>query len=175
MLPLKAAAQDHEEEQAMNTRHGSTCLLAAAFMILISLGCSIDSNEQSTSPSTTPLGLADTGMRDGSKLIGPAGGFVQTGRVIVEIPPGALLAETRVAIRQLADGSVDLLPDGQQFNVPVRLHIASPAGSAPTAYTIQWYDPARGLWIAIASSPESLGRVAPLAHFSIYRMISLID
>ncbi len=159
----------------MNTRNRSTSALGAAVLVLLSLGCSIDAEVQSTSPLTAPRGLAEPVARDGSKLIGPAGGFVESSGVLVEIPPGALLVETQITIRHQADGSVDLLPDGQQFNVPVLLHLASPPGSAPAACTIQWYDPARGVWVVIASNPESLGRVAPLTHFSLYRMISVVE
>jgi len=159
----------------MNTRNRSTTAFGAAVLVLLSLGCSIDAEVQSTSPLATPQGLAEPVVRDASKLIGPGGGFVESSGVLVEIPPGALLVETQIAIRHQADGSVDLLPDGQQFNIPVLLHLASPPGSAPVACTIQWYDPARGRWVLIASSPEPLGRVAPLTHFSFYRITSVAE
>ena len=155
----------------MNTRRQSICLFAAVALTISALGCSIDPQEQSASPLAAPMGASDRAARDASDLIGPGGGRVEKGGVIVEVPPGALTADTRIAICLKADGSVDLLPDGQRFNVPVRLHLAPPAGKTASDCVIQWYDPAQSLWVTIGSTPGGVDRVAPLAHFSIYRMI----
>ena len=93
----------------------------------------------------------------------------------LEIPPGALTAE---------DVDRDHSPDGrkpgadprrQAFKLPVHLHLVAPAGSSPNACAIQWYNPGRGMWVVIPSSPESAGRMAPLAHFSSYRILELVN
>jgi hypothetical protein len=159
----------------MNTRRQSLCALAALALTLSGFGCSIDPQEHSASPLTAPMGATGGLSRDASKIIGPDGGLVERGGVIVEVPPGALTANTRVAIRLRSDGSVDLLPDGQRFNAPVKLHLAPPSGKKASECVIQWFDPAAGSWVTIASSPGGLDRVAPLQHFSIYRAINPVD
>ncbi len=85
---------------------------------------------------------------------------------MIEIPPGALQTETLIGIQALGDGTVELLPDGQRFAQPVRLHLTTPSGKAPGSCSVQWYDPARGIWVMIPSSASGSGRVAPLQHFS---------
>lgn len=159
----------------MNTRQCSTTAFAAAILTLVSLGCSIDAGGPATSPLTAPQSLAETVTRDGGEWVGPAGGVVEEGGVQLEIPPGALTAESRIAIHRQADGSVELTPDGQRFKLPVRLHLATPVGCTAAACSIQWYNPASGVWVAIPSNPESAGRVAPLAHFSSYRILELVN
>lgn len=159
----------------MSTRHRSITGFAAVVLTFVTVGCSMDAAEQPTSPAAPSCALAAPSIRDGGKWIGPAGGFVESGGVRLDVPAGALETGTLLAIHRQADGSVDLTPDGQQFDIPVRLHLAAPAGSAPAACSIQWYDPARSLWVAIPSNSESIGRVAPLAHFSVYRIINLTE
>jgi hypothetical protein len=104
-------------------------------------------------------------------LIGPAGGWVARGGVLVEIPAGALSEPARIGITLLPGGAIDLIPDGQTFNRPVLLHLSAPAGADPGRCQVQWYDPVLHLWTTIVSSADSAGRVASLGHFSAYRLI----
>jgi hypothetical protein len=159
----------------MNTRRHCLYLFGFAVIVLSVLGCSADSQNPEVSPLAVALGGSDQVLKDGSRLIGPSGGVVAKGGVVVEVPPGALDTETRIGIILRADGSVDLTPDGQRFSVPVQLHLVVPAGKAASACVVQWYDPSQDLWVTIESAASGIERVAPLPHFSVYRTISLVE
>ncbi len=159
----------------MKTRRLSIYPFVALSLALLTVGCGLDAREPSVSPLAAPVVLAESVARDAGKRIGPVGGFVESGGILVEIPPGALQTETSIGIQLRGDGSVDLLPDGQRFACPVRLHLMTSSGKAPGSCSVQWYDPARGIWVTIPSSASGLGRVAPLQHFSLYRMISTVE
>ena len=116
----------------------SCTLFLAAFALRCSSG---------PEPSATPLDDAGTAVDAGpvaSGVVTPsAGGVVRSadGRVTIEVPPGAVSADTTVTIRAAADDPADALlvpgsayelgPDGITFAVPVTLTIAYDAARIP--------------------------------------------
>ena len=93
-----------------------------------------------------------------TKSIGPAGGTVATedGRFSVTVPPGALGADTPIAIQPTENtapeglgASYHLTPDGQVFQQPVELSLVytddEVDGSAPEALGLAFQDD-KGMW-----------------------------
>ncbi|MEC5399895.1 hypothetical protein [Uliginosibacterium sp. H1] len=124
-------------------RHLRTTLCVAAVTVLLAAcGGSDDPAPSSPAQPSTPPAATPTA----SAVIGPAGGTLNgPGGVQVEIPPGALSADTTIAITQSSAGAPPLdsdlraggqvyafTPHGISFAVPVAIHLpvaAAPAGT----------------------------------------------
>jgi hypothetical protein len=130
-------------------------------------------------PEFAPAAVSLSGTLQVTKRIQPLrGGTITCGRHTLVIPPGALLRETDITLRDTSTrtGVVEaqLFPEGQHFLVPVTLSMQ--IGAEPNAalgYTIYWYDPTSALlsWVNLGGVPSKDGRSVSttLLHFSTYR------
>lgn len=143
-------------------------LLPLAALFVVMAGCSGDR----TAPMEPVVvqALGGPGLDARSALIGPDGGTVASGNVRVDVPAGALAEPVMISITRLADGSVDLTPNGQTFLLPVTLTFVLAPGKDAEHHAIEWLDAARG-WVAIPSEATHGMRAAMLEHFSIYHII----
>jgi hypothetical protein len=134
---------------------------------------------QATTPQGTPEGTSV------SKVIGPTGGTLTTadGRITVEVPAGAFLAERTVKIQPITNTShggvgmaYRITPEGLRTLLPmtIRWHWADEdiAGTAP-GFLAAGYRDANGLWRVL---PVSLNREARTLsvntyHFSDWSML----
>lgn len=136
-----------------------TASLVAAAQLL---GCGGGGGSSSAAPTTA------------SKTIGAAGGTVTlTGGAAVQIPAGALAADTTVTVAQLATppaGAVgaayDLGPSGTTFSQPVTVSLPVPAGTVnPTVWT-----KAAGAahFTSLPTTVSGGVASAPASHFSVF-------
>lgn len=106
------------------------------------------------------------------------GGVVSFGRFTLEIPPGALDANTRIGI-SVPDPSLvmcELEPHGLQFNRPVTLTIdyggteAERLEASSLTLGVYWYNEATGRWELVGRSMDTDRNLteAELEHFSKY-------
>jgi hypothetical protein len=144
-------------------------LLILVAFVMLGAGCSSDSQSPLAPAVAVPMG--GPGLEAQTRVIGPDGGCVVNGGVRLDIPAGALSAPTNIGIEWLGDGSVDLTPNGQQFQVPVSLTFNVAPGQDPLHHVVEWFDPAGG-WVVIPSLASAGRRVAPLMHFSIYHIVA---
>lgn len=120
----------------------------------------------------------------GTAIIGPAGGRLEAGGLIVDFPPGALPADFTILVTPLSPGQVPAPPDGLavisaarfepaglQFLLPVTitfpLSARLPAGQTLTLYELQnntWQDSG---FNAVVSADRRTA-AAEVSHFSIY-------
>lgn len=104
-----------------------------------------------------------------------AGGQLQSGRVRLDFPPGALTEDTEITIVNLkrADEKVyfELLPHGLQFQIPVSLTVyLGGTGVGPHDDLRQyWWDTNTGEWVDIGGAWQFPSLVTSLDHFSRYR------
>ncbi len=139
-----------------------TLLMTAALMA----GCSSDKfSAPSGSDVSAPLSNGYV-----SKLIGPSGGTLSVTGVEVQVPAGALSGTVLMTMTKLDNVTVELGPHGLQFNSPVSLNFTLPSGADAAAATVRWFDPSAQVWTVIPSMVSSGNRIAPLQHFSKYRI-----
>jgi len=103
-----------------------------------------------------------------------------SGAARLDLPPGALPADARVAMARLADpdplgggASVDLQPDGLALRTPARLELPLPAGFAPDQVEIATFDAGRNRWEperVQGFDPATRRLAAQIAHFSLRRV-----
>ena len=141
-------------------------LIAAA-----AAGCSTDRSVQPLGPAQAGEARAQSAMMDAG-WIGPAGGVLEISGATLQVPEGALRAATLIQIERLEDGSIELSPDGQRFSTPVSLFLAATPGGMGSDDRIEWFDPVAATWVPIPSVATGDGRIAPLAHFSLYRIVA---
>ncbi|MFB3907899.1 MAG: hypothetical protein ACE15D_05795 [Candidatus Eisenbacteria bacterium] len=146
-------------------------LLGLALLAPLGLGCSQDSITPICGPGETQIHGEAEAVETDSAVIGPDGGFLQVPGASLLVPPGALSKSVTLSLTQRGNGRVDLGPDGTRFLTPVTLSLK--ATGNPDAFTIQWYDPTAGTYVAIPSLTTSEGRASYLAHFSIYRITAI--
>ncbi len=119
-------------------------LLVAVFTLRCSIAPVVSVPAADDAGTGLDAGNGGEGSIVASGVVTPsAGGVVRTsdGRVTIEVPPGAVSAETTVTIRSVADDPADALlvpgstyelgPDGITFDVPVTLTIAYDAARIP--------------------------------------------
>ncbi len=145
-------------------------LLAAVLFV----GCGAET--QAPVPADTELSGSAVGVPQASGFdadwIGPGGGSLSISGSALTIPSGALTTQTYISMEGQSDGSVELLPHGLLFSQAVSLYFIVPMGGGPTTQVVEWFDPGKSTWIEIPSQVDPLGRVAPLQHFSLYRIQS---
>jgi hypothetical protein len=106
------------------------------------------------------------------------GGVVSLGRFTVEIPPGALNADTKIEI-SVTDPTLvmcELEPHGIQFNKPVTLTInyggtqAEQMESSSQTLGVHWYNETAGRWQMVGRYIDTDRNLleAELEHFSGY-------
>lgn len=123
------------------------------------------------------VGMPDlTGTRSASKrIIASAGGFVELNGFRVDIPAGALPADTTVTIILPADNVLgkrliaEFEPHGVQFNTPVTLTfpLAGVLWSGADIEVARWEN---GAWTSLGGSVNPLGTrlTGQTPHFSTY-------
>ncbi len=157
----------------MKARHWLQPIVPALSLVALAalIGCSSES-ERLFTPAQAVV-QTDPGFSNyDSAVIGPSGGTLTITGARLEVPAGALASSITISMTRHTDGSIDLAPDGQTFSVSVVLDQAPPPGATSQGSVVQWYDPNASSWVTITSELGGLGRLASLAHFSGYRIIS---
>ena len=121
-----------------------------------------------------------------------AGGVVWSDDLLarVELPPGALAADSTVSIRVLAPaerpappanaqllGAVELGPDGTQFTAPVRVRVPLTRSLAPgETLSLLRRNTAGGVWldegVVATVEPDGQSARAAVSHFSLYGLFA---
>jgi hypothetical protein len=132
-----------------------------------------------------PQGKSNLNVQGASLVKGTAtlvsakkGGAVSLGRFTLEIPPGALDADTHIKI-SVPDPSMvvcELEPHGLQFNKQVTLTVnyggtvAEQLESSKSTLGVYWYNEATGRWQLVGKGldPDRNLTQAKLEHFSKY-------
>lgn len=140
--------------------------------ILAFAGCGSDLQSPVSDESLPPAAIHAV-TTEASGWIGPMGGALTVNGVTLTVPEGALESLTQITMRKLASGAVELEPDGQTFAVPVQLLFVVAVSGDCASYATQWYDPDSQQWVDIPSTSMMFGRVAPLEHFSMYRIVAI--
>jgi len=141
-------------------------LLLTVVAVVASLaGCSSD---RQPGPTVPVISIPMAELDSDSLMVGPSGGSLGVVGVNLSIPAGALSETILIKLTKLADGSVDLTPNGQRFAKQVSLSFSIPAGQDITKTIVRWFDPSAGSWVVIPSIGSSVTRTARLAHFSRY-------
>jgi hypothetical protein len=165
--------------------------LAAALMLAFA-GCSDQSQPTLSAPQSpsavlgssidltgvlTFIGMPSlTGTRSASKrIIASQGGFVELNGFRVDIPAGALPADTTVTINLPTDNVLgkrliaDFAPEGVQFNTPVTLTFPL-VGVLLTGGPIEVARWENGAWTSLGGSVNLLGTklTGQTPHFSTY-------
>lgn len=173
----------------MNARRPIT--LAAALLLALA-GCADPSQPTLSAPEShsavlgssinltgvlTFVGMPDlTGARSASKrIIASQGGFVELNGFRVDIPAGALPADTTVTINLPTDNVLgkrlvaDFQPEGVQFNTPVTLTFPL-VGVLLTGGPIEVARWENGGWTSLGGSVNPLGTrlTGQTPHFSTY-------
>jgi len=157
----------------MTTRHHELSLCALGLALLAMAGCSAEPSDLLAPEPALATAQVET-IAHAKGEVGPAGGTVTVSGAMVVVPKGALQTKTTVRLTQFSDGTVELEPHGQTFFVPVELHLSAPTGASPASCAVQWLDLTQNSWVTIPSVAGGMGRVAPLQHFSRYR-IDLVE
>lgn len=164
------------------TRHDvlTTCIVAVVAAGLPS--CASDESPVAPEETVTITPLA-------SETIGPTGGRIDVAShgVSLDIPPGALSADTEITIGERSDAparaagpALELGPDGTTFDEPVRLIVgvdALPPGALPddlrfvTRRGNAWVDMGHG--VVQSTSVSSASAEIALEHFSSYSVIAV--
>lgn len=150
-----------------------------AFGVGIAIGCGGDDSPGGSVPSTPPPGVAT------SKRIGASGGTVEVaGGPKIEIPEGALAADTEVTIASdesaapaaetTSLGTMWLFgPEGLQFAKPVKVTLpfdAAKIAAGRTADEVRIVTAPKGTtaWTALASTVAAASVTAEVTHFSYF-------
>ncbi len=160
-------------------------IMAVALSLLL-FGCASDNPVQSSSKTAWHLGYL-AGARpshgplvegDGyaGKLISTRGGVVggeETFGNSVEIPAGALSANTLITVQVVENGYAMEFGPSMQFKAPVKVTLSyKGTGVNPTKIKCLWYDPTVGDWVNVCSNPAinyaSQTLSFNVSHFSRY-------
>jgi hypothetical protein len=111
-------------------------------------------------------------------IVAAAGGTVVLGDATLEVPPGALAADTTITVSALAAASLpeadtisgdgyDFGPDGLQFLIPATLAIDLGAPAATDeVYVVSQLDATAGSWVDLVTTTVGTVASAPVEHFS---------
>lgn len=109
------------------------------------------------------------------KLIGPQGGKVKNGPVILDVPAGALAAPVLISVTIPVAGPLVSVfgPSGLEFNAPVKLSVdldeVLVIGDEANL-TWYWFDPSSLSWVDIGAAIDPLPHTldTEINHFSTY-------
>lgn len=125
--------------------------------------------ETGTPPTTDP----------GEATIGASGGTLALGQVALEVPSGALAADTVLTVAEElspADptgvvAAWDFGPDGLQFAVPATLSVDGVATPATgERLTLSWYDEVAAAWVDLPTTVDGSVASAPVEHFTTFAL-----
>ena len=149
---------------------------------------SSESEPAAVAPTTGPIAETSHVVLAVDTVIGELGAIVSlpvsdSEVAFFTVPPGALEANTNIKAevsRALVgmdrqSTQFEFGPDGLVFRIPALLTFKSAEAEGSTL-DLEWWDPARALWVQSAEAVVVLGHATfPVLHFSTYRVVERVS
>ena len=162
-------------------------LIAASMSFCVACTCSQDKKEENTQSTTNTPKTEPSTNEPTSKDIGKNGGKIEEQNVSINIPAGALKADTKIVAQYVEEetvitstpmtgflGGVEFGPSGTKFDSPVEVNLKINQQPKNSELSVYCYDETNDIWDFVTKANYSNGTASfNITHFSKYAVLDI--